>query len=154
MDVISWRLLARLGLLLLSVCAWVAVAACSSGGGGKLMQDGGSMDTVVLDFGFGELPAGCPPGVANDKGVGASCTENGAQCGAGLACTCDTIFSLKGPPGTPCFCSIAFLQPCSGAPAGTCGQNASCCSYMGIASLCVPNVCLVSAMCPLFAPAP
>lgn len=135
----------------MSLCAWLTVTACSSGGGGKL-QDGGSQDILVLDFAFGELPPGCPPGVANDKGVGSPCTEKGNQCGGGLVCTCDAIFSVKGPPGTPCFCSLPSLMPCTNIPASFCGQNASCCDYLGMASLCVPNVCLIGSVCPSFGP--
>lgn len=134
----------------MSLCAWLTVTACSSGGGGKLQDAGVPMDVLVLDFGFGELPAGCPPGVANDKGVGSPCTEKGGQCTGGRVCTCDTIFSVKGPPDTPCFCSLASLTPRTSLPAGFCGTNASACDYQGMASLCVPNVCLTSSMCPTF----
>jgi hypothetical protein len=150
--VLPTRLLLRLGLLFLSLCAWLTVTACSSGGGGKLQDGGGGGDVLVLDA-FGDLPPGCPPGGPNDKGVGLPCTENGNQCaGRGLVCTCDTIFGVKGGAGTPCFCSLASLMPCTNFPAGYCGQNSSCCDYMGMASLCVPNACLSlnGSMCPIF----
>ena len=70
---------------------------------------------------------------------------------AGLVCTCNTILSIMGPPDTPCFCSKTSFLPCSGAPAvpaGFCGLNATCCNYMGLASLCIPDGCLQSSMCP------
>ena len=132
--------------------AWLTVAACSSGGGAKL-KDAATQDVFTIDFRFDDLPPGCPPLAANDKGVGARCSAGGNECrsvGAGLICTCDVTLGLTPPPGTPCFCSTAFLADCAAVPAGTCGQNATCCSYMQMASLCVPNICLEQAMCPVF----
>ena len=145
------RLVVRLGLIALSLVAWLAVAACSSGGGGKLSD--AAVDGFTIDYMFGELPQGCPPTAPNDKGIGAPCTKTGVnECGGGLICTCQTTLGITPPPDTPCFCSQLFLRDCSDpmVPPDTCGQNARCCSYMGQASLCVPNICLPEMMCPAF----
>lgn len=144
------RLVFRLGLMAISLMAWLAVAACSSGGGRPLDA---AVDTFAIDYMFGELPPGCPPTTANDKKVGAPCTKTGVnECPEGLLCTCQMALGVTPPSDTPCFCSIAFLRACTNPaiPPDACGQNASCCSYMGQASLCVPNVCLNAMMCPAF----
>lgn len=139
--------LSRTAVLCLFVLGVVAVSACSAGGGGKLRD--AAMD-FTIDYRFGDLPPGCPPGVSNDKGIGAACTRGGGQCTSNKICTCDTTLGVTPPPGTPCFCTIAILQSCASLPAGTCGQNASCCSYRDQAAICVPDACLDSATCPVF----
>jgi hypothetical protein len=148
----SSRTFLRLACLVLGLGAWAAVAACSSGGGKRPATDGAVQDGFALDFRFGDVPAGCPPGVGNDKGVGASCSKTGsADCSGGLICACRTFLGFVPPPDTPCFCTVPILgRACDdpAVPAGICGQNATCCSYMQLGSICVPNVCLGSAMCP------
>ena len=129
------------------IAVMTLLTACSAGGGGKL-QDAAADFTI--DYRFSDLPPGCPPAVANDKGVGAPCTRGGGQCKGSQICTCDTTLGVTPPPGTPCFCTIAILQSCTSVPSGTCGQQATCCSYMQQAAICVPDVCLQSAMCPVF----
>ena len=127
----------------------VLLTACSAGGGGKL-QDAAAVDGFTIDYRFGDLPPGCPPATANDKGIGAPCTRGGGQCPSSLNCTCDNFAGVTPPEGTPCFCTIPILQRCESIPAGTCGQKATCCSYMQQFAICVPDICLESAMCPVF----
>jgi hypothetical protein len=139
------------GGLLVAVGAWATVAACSSGGG-KTVPDGAA-DGISFDWRFGDLPEGCPPTAGNEKGVGKPCSVGGNECSAGLLCACDENFGIKPPADTPCFCTQAILgKTCSdpSIPAGYCGTGASCCGYMAVGSLCVPDVCLTAMMCPVF----
>jgi len=138
-----------------AVGGWMTIAACSSGGGGKLHDDGSAaLDVELPDIVFGEFPPNCPPGAGNDKGVGAPCSHNGGECGGALICTCDAIGGFMGPPNTPCFCSLASISMDCPSIASTmpdfCGQNATCCSYKNMAALCVPNTCLDMMSCPVF----
>jgi hypothetical protein len=129
----------------------LGAAACSAGGGKKI--DSGTAD-VVLDFLFGDLPPGCPPGAGNDKNVGGFCTRQGGQCGS-MYCTCDDLVGVQPPVDTPCFCTLVRFATCENlatSEPGFCGQNATCCGYMNQGSLCVPNACLAEMMCPVFAP--
>jgi hypothetical protein len=126
----------------------LGAAACSAGGGGKLDA---SFD-IALDFLWGDLPEGCPPGVANDKNVGAPCTRNGNQCNDGMYCTCDMLLGVEPPADTPCLCTQVRFLTCDNLAInepGFCGQNATCCGYMNTGSLCVPNACLGEMMCPM-----
>jgi hypothetical protein len=149
--------------LFLALCAWAVTAACSSGGGGSLHDasisdgDGAVLDLLSFDFSFGDLPPDCPPGVANDKGIGAVCTMGGHECPSSnsdsnpLICTCDTTAGVVPPPGTPCFCTVPIFFPCDDSthvPSDVCGQNATCCSYQEMVSICVPDTCLDAMMCP------
>jgi hypothetical protein len=146
------RVLVRLGSLLLALGAWAVVAACSSSGG-RTPPDASGQDSFSLDFKFGDVPVGCPPGVGNDKNVGSFCSKGGGQCGAGLICACDSFNGLIPPEDTPCFCTIPILgRACNDpmVPAGLCGQSATCCSYMQLGSICVPDICLGSMTCPVF----
>ena len=127
---------------------------CSSGGGGRL-QDAAA--DFAIDYRFGDLPPGCPPAAANDKGVGKSCSKGGHQCSGTQICTCDTTFGVTPPANTPCFCTSWFLnqagsqgQACDAVPAGACGQSATCCGYMNVAAICVPEACLEASACPVF----
>lgn len=141
------RPLSRAALLCLLGVGMIVLSTCSAGGGGRL-QDAAA--DFVIDYRFSDLPPGCPPNASNDKGIGGSCTRGGGQCSGNKICTCDTTLGVTPPPGTPCFCTIAILQSCASLPAGTCGQNATCCSYQNQAAICVPDVCLDSAACPVF----
>lgn len=133
------------GLLLIA-----ALVGCKAGGGGA--YDGGVRDAVFevsLD-----LPPGCPPPTANDKGVGAPCTKGGGQCKNGLRCTCDPFASVQ-LEGVPCICTLAtFAQvnstnPCvDSVPAGYCGSNATCCNYLTTAVYCLPSICVPDGVCP------
>jgi len=109
-----------------------------------------------IDYVFGDLPPGCPPGAGNDKGVGATCTTGGHQCPSSQICTCDMTLGVTPPQGTPCFCTIPIFsadsskQPCDTIAPGFCGQNATCCAYMSVAAICVPTACLEGSTCPVF----
>jgi len=127
---------------------------CSSGGGGKV-QDAST--DFAIDYVFGDLPPGCPPAAPNDKGIGKACTKGGSECSAAQICTCNTYLGVTPPADTPCFCTIPILNlagsqssPCDSVPAGTCGQNTTCCGYQTVAAICVPNACLGAAGCPVF----
>jgi hypothetical protein len=133
-----------------------AVAGCSAGGGGAV--DGGIHDAlyeVSLN-----LPDGCPPETANEKGIGAACTMGGNQCKLPLRCTCDVFVGVQ-LVGVPCICTLAaFAQvnstdPCKDSvPADFCGSSATCCPYMTAAAYCVPSICLPDNQCPVFEPPP
>ena len=105
-----------------------------------------------------ELPPGCPPAQANEKGVGTPCTMGGGQCTGGLLCTCDRAFGVQ-LTGVPCVCTLVQLaqqgstNPC-GPPLASdfCGSNATCCSYLTSAAYCSPNVCLPGGQCIEFVP--
>lgn len=109
----------------------------------------------MFDFGFGDLPPGCPPTAGNEKHVGDPCTKGARNCAPGLLCACDEFNGLVPPADTPCFCTL-LIPPAPGrtcadpALAGYCGQGATCCGYMDIAAICVPDVCLNAMMCPTF----
>ena len=140
---------------LLMLCAasfLLAAGACSSGAGPR---PDGSVDGTTYDLAL-DLPAGCPPGQPNDKGVGAPCTRGGGQCKSPLVCACDTILGLT-LNGVPCICTVAGLNqhpgnnmsPCANATPA-CGSNATCCDYMSTAFYCSPNVCLPGGSCIVF----
>jgi hypothetical protein len=109
---------------------------------------------MVYDLAL-ELPEGCPPAQANEKGIGAPCSEGGKECDRlGLRCTCDQFATFK-LSGVPCVCTVAGLNPdpanttnaCDVVPANTCGSNAQCCPYMNLGYFCIPNVCLPDGEC-------
>lgn len=136
----------RLAFVLFSLAAF----GCSAGGGKPV--DAAVFD-VPQDLWLGELPAGCPPGVANDIGVGKPCTPGGGQCsGKAPQCTCDKFFGYQAPANTPCFCTSAGLLACP--PQNSCGENAICCAYTSqgaaVGHLCVPEICLDGQVCPAF----
>ncbi|HVZ89356.1 MAG TPA: hypothetical protein VHG72_20495 [Polyangia bacterium] len=135
------------------------LGACSSGHGSP--PDGASRDGTTYDLSL-DLPPGCPPTQANEKGVGAPCTRNGHQCTGGLLCACDTNLDNTGLTlnGVPCVCTIAGLNsnpkssdPCASAGANVCGTDATCCNYLSTAYYCSPNVCLPGGACINFSPA-
>ena len=145
MAIIRWSLL-----VLLCVGFAAPLGACSS--------SSSNVDAAVLDlsidFSFGDLPPGCPPAAANEKGVGAVCTKGGGECPSPLICACDTTLGIVPPDNTPCVCTrfISFQkgQTCANLPdPNYCGQGAICCSYMNALALCVPTVCLENATCPI-----
>ena len=83
------------------------------------------------------VPAGCPPGAANEKGVGGICTKGGRQCRG----TASPVCSVDGSRSAP----VAFCtRPCL--TDGQCGSGAVCMKDPGNAVLkgCVPVVCLGS----------
>lgn len=135
---------------ILSICAVLAsLGACSSGAGHR--PDGSSPDGVTYDLAL-DLPPGCPPSQANEKGIGLPCTRGGNQCTNNLICTCDTVDGVT-LNGLPCICTIAGLttQPANPSPCAAvkpeCGSGASCCDYMALAYYCTPNVCLPGGAC-------
>lgn len=141
----------RVRILVITILLGSAVATlgCSSNNGHK---PDASSDGLYYDLSL-DLPPGCPPGQANEKGVGAPCTRNGHQCTNGLLCTCDTNSGLT-LNGLPCICTVAGLNPqpsnpnpCSTQSSGVCGTNATCCNYMATAFYCSPNVCLPGGQC-------
>src|SRR6185312_560787 len=130
----------------------LATAGCFSNNGHK---PDASVDGITYDLSL-DLPPGCPPGQANDKGVGAPCTRNGHECGSSLLCTCDTNLGLTWN-GLPCMCTKAGLNsqvnnpdPCSTVPANLCGTDATCCNYGSQAYYCSPNICLPGGQCLVF----
>jgi hypothetical protein len=134
----------------LFIAALVAgLVACSSGPGRP--PDGGTHDGMTLDLAL-DLPPGCPPGQANDKGVGSTCTRGGHECTGNLICACDTIDGLT-LNGVPCICTQAGLNPMPNNPSPcaaskpSCGMNATCCDYKNVAYYCSPNVCLPGNAC-------
>lgn len=148
-----FKILFRVGLLLSALTLWAATAACSSSGG-KRPADAGNQDGFTVDYVFGDLPPGCPPATGNDKHVGDHCTKGGKECPGNLICACSEYNGVIPPAGTPCFCTLAIIgKVCSDTvaiPPGTCGQGATCCSYMQLGSMCVPNACLEGTTCPVF----
>jgi len=133
---------------LLMLCAVFFLAACSSGAGPR---PDASVDGMTYDLAL-DLPPGCPPSQANEKGVGAICTRGGHQCTGNTICACDTIAGLT-LNGVPCICTQAGLNPhptnpspCNAA-APSCGTGATCCDYMSTAYYCSPNVCLPGGSC-------
>ena len=141
-------------LLLLAALALSATTAACSSSGGKRPLDAAVQDGVTIDYSFGDLPPGCPPGVGNDRHVGDVCTKGGGTpCAQGLICACDSFNGIIPPADTPCFCTIPILgRVCSdpSIPTGYCGQGATCCSYMTLGSICVPDACLQGQQCPVF----
>ena len=130
--------------LLVGLLLVVASFSCSSGGG----SHDASVDYLTFDVSFGDLPAGCPPAAANDKGIGGVCTKGGNECKSPLLCACEPHANIQPPDGTPCVCTQLILSGCDAVPTGYCGQNATCCSYMNALSICVPLACLQDATCP------
>jgi len=132
--------------LVLLLLASLTGAACSSHGGGNADA---SHDYLTFDVAFGDLPPGCPPAAANDKGIGGPCTMGGNECKNDLICACEPHAGIQPPDGTPCVCTRLMLTGCSNVNvAQYCGQGAACCSYMDQASICVPLVCLPDGTCP------
>ena len=136
-----------LGLLSALVVLTVGITGCSSGGGGAKSDAG--VDYLTFDVPFGDLPPGCPPAAANDKGIGSACTKGGNECKDGLLCACEAHANIQPPEGTPCVCTKLILSGCDSVPVDYCGQGATCCSYMNALSICVPLVCLEDATCPM-----
>jgi hypothetical protein len=149
--------LAALGLAL-------AIGGCHSGSSAPPPPQ----DAAVFDLAI-DLPVGCPPPAANEKGVGIPCTRGGGQCTkagmpSGLLCTCDPLPLLNVVlSGVPCVCTIggpnvsaSAPDPCSqagsGRPSGFCGSDATCCPYRTTAYYCSPNVCLPGGACINFTP--
>ena len=68
--------------------------------------------TAVFDLSL-DLPAGCPPGSANDKGVGIPCTRGGGECRSGHPHLCRATRSPVSTllNGVPCICTVAGLNP-------------------------------------------
>lgn len=133
----------RLALLVLLLTP--AMTACAAGGGGT--TDAGH-DYLTFDVSFGDLPPGCPPAAANDKGIGKPCTVGGSECKNGLLCACEPHLGIQPPDGTPCVCTQLIQSGCDAVPIDYCGQDATCCSYMNTLSICVPLACLQDATCP------
>lgn len=81
------------------------------------------------------VPAGCPPGAPNEKGVGGFCTKGGRQCRGTAAPVCSVDGSRSAPVA---FCT----RPC--ATDDNCGSGAVCMRDPAIPVLkgCVPKVCL------------
>jgi len=130
------------GLLLASF----TLGACTSNGG---TNADASHDYLTFDVSFGDLPPGCPPAAANDKGIGGACTMGGHECTGDLICACEPHLGVQPPQGTPCVCTRLFAVPDSGTvPDGYCGQDATSCSYMNALAICVPLACLQDATCP------
>ncbi len=125
-----------------------AALACSSSSG---QRPDANVDGLTYDLSL-DLPTGCPPAQANEKGVGSPCTRGGHECTNGLLCACDSNLGLT-LNGVPCICTVAGVNPqkgvapCSAQPANICGSNATCCNYMEQAFFCSPNVCLPGGQC-------
>jgi hypothetical protein len=131
--------------VLLPLTFSVLAAACSNGGG----NGDASHDYIQPDFSFGDLPPGCPPPAANDKGIGGVCTKGGGECKNGLLCACEPHLNIIPPDNTPCICTqLIVTSGCANVSVDYCGQGAICCSYMDVFGLCVPTVCLENAVCP------
>lgn len=146
------RWLSTVAGLTIALGAWMVVAACSSGGGGKL-KDAAVGDGITFDWRFGDLPPGCPPAAPNEKNVGKACSKGGNECPQGLICACEEYAGVTPPADTPCVCTIPILgKACDDPmiPAGYCGTGATCCGYNALISLCVPDACLPAMMCPTF----
>jgi len=105
-----------------------------------------------------ELPEGCPPPQANEKGIGAPCTEGGGECrkvssDPHFVCTCDQFATIK-LSGVPCVCTLAGINAdtntanaCDNVSGDYCGSGATCCPYMSLGYFCIPNVCLPDGAC-------
>jgi hypothetical protein len=95
------------------------------------------------------LPAGCPPDAGTELGIGKPCSKTGNECvSSNLRCTCSD-FGVTLPANMPCYCTN--VTPAASCPPSLkCGNNATCCSIMGLVTGCIPNVCLVSDQCPVF----
>ncbi|MEO5767024.1 MAG: hypothetical protein ABIS92_01610 [Polyangia bacterium] len=147
-----FSLVVRLTFVAAALGTGVVVSACSSSGG-RIPADADTQDSFSIDYQFGDLPPGCPPAAGNDKRVGTPCsrTASKTQCGGGLICACQDFNGFVPPDDTPCFCTIPILgKVCGDVPPGYCGQAASCCSYMNVGSICVPDSCLPEMQCPVF----
>lgn len=135
-------------------CAWsipLLLVACASGKQ-EVPRDAATIYDVSV-----ELPEGCPPATANEKGIGAPCTEGGGECGhisSDLRCTCDQFATFK-LSGVPCVCTRAGLNPdpsgtpnaCDKVASDFCGSDAKCCPYMSLGYFCIPNICLPYGEC-------
>lgn len=135
-----------------SLALFVALCCSACGGGGGGSNDGASLYDVNMDFEFTDLPPGCPPGKANELGVGKPCTRGGNECHAqGLQCTCDSVAGLTPPGSTPCFCTRVYVNGCSAS--SVCGTSATCCALQQVAGSgiggCLPNECLDNGACPV-----
>ncbi len=131
----------------------LALAGCRSGKQ-TVPRDAATVYDVSV-----ELPEGCPPPEANEKGIGAPCTEGGGECArvagaSDLRCTCDQFATIK-LSGVPCVCTLAGINPdatntpnaCDKVATGFCGTNATCCPYMSLGYFCIPNICLPDGAC-------
>ncbi len=128
--------------------AAVALASCSSHSG---QRPDASRDGLTYDLAL-DLPPGCPPARANERGVGSPCTRGGHECTNGLLCACDTNLGLT-LNGVPCVCTFAGFPPHPDRPdpcmqsSPNCGSGATCCNYLDTAWYCSPNVCLPGGQC-------
>ncbi|HEY4184758.1 MAG TPA: hypothetical protein VGP07_06790 [Polyangia bacterium] len=134
-------------ILLALVFSLLTASACSSGSSSPVDA---AHDYLTFDVSFGDLPSGCPPAAANDKGIGSVCTMGGGECKNGLLCACEPHANILPPDGTPCVCTQLIFSGCDAVPTDYCGQGATCCSYLNEASICVPMVCLPDGVCPTF----
>lgn len=135
----------------LVVVAASSASACSSGGG----RGGDASADAIIDVAL-PWPDGCPPSVANDKGIASPCTRGGGQCKNGLLCTCDPVLGAR-LTGVPCFCTLAAIakngskDPCTDSvPADYCGSGATCCNVLNSGAYCSPNICLINGGCLIF----
>lgn len=135
--------------------AVAAAAGCSSNNGHR---PDANADGLTYDLSL-DLPPGCPPAQANEKGIGSPCTRNGHECTGGLLCACDTNLDGTGLTlnGVPCICTVAGINThpnnasaCSTQASGICGSDATCCDYQNVAYFCSPNVCLPGGQCLTF----
>jgi len=135
---------------ILACLALCSLLSACGGGSQTTPVDAVALPDLAGLGSFPDVPPGCPPGVANDIGVGKTCTKGGKQCPSGQLCTCDGALGVDPPKGTPCFCTRAWFTPTC--PANwSCGENATCCSLYSVVSGCVPNICLTDNECPVLA---
>jgi hypothetical protein len=145
--------------------AIATLAGAAAGSGCNKDEPQQPRDAAVFDLSI-ELPEGCPPAQANEKGVGIPCTPGGGQCmasgvPAGLRCTCDAYSGIQ-LVGVPCVCTMVGLNPdpanvpdaCTTIPSGYCGTDATCCPYVNAGFYCSPNVCLPGGACLVFTSGP
>ena len=148
------------GAVVLALAVAVAgVGGCSAGGGGAI-PDAHPVDAYEVSL---DLPAGCPPAVGNDQGVGKPCTRGGHECTRGgggsgsYVCTCDDFLTIK-LDGVPCICTVVNLNSTGNPDAGDlcatqspaiCGTGATCCAYMSVGTYCAPDICLPGGDCPV-----
>jgi hypothetical protein len=134
------------GAITVCVLTWCSCHHDSGGRGDASPSD------VYLPFLVPEVPPGCPPGMANELGIGGPCTRNGGECKNGLSCLCDDRLGFAMPAGMPCFCTNPTLGTCSSTNL-KCGSNATCCEFpvtpSTLVSGCFPSVCLYSNQCPI-----
>ncbi len=107
------------------------------------VKGGAALDGKCLDLSGmegeedpGEDLSGCKDVTANDKGIGAPCTQGGGECGSDLTCSSD----MSDQGGTSGFCmSIAAC-----ATSADCGTGATCCAPPeggGFIKVCLPDPC-------------